>query len=147
MKFVQRSKQLLTICALFLVLTFTAACANSAAQAPSARSLPPASQVGQPRYDQLSKGDSPNAAAFGDWVVQKSQGLVKDAYVRDGDKLGVVLSPQVRPNEVRNLASSLVQGFRRNFPGRDLKVLVYAPDKQLVLTADYDDSTNRVEYK
>jgi hypothetical protein len=67
--------------------------------------------------------------------------------VRDNNKLGVVISPEVRPNEVKPLAKSLAQGFRRNFPNQDLTVLMYAPDKKLILTAKYDTQTNQVEYK
>jgi hypothetical protein len=78
--------------------------------------------------------------------VQTSKGLVTDAYVRDNNKLGVVISPQVSPNEVRPLANSLVQGFRKNFPNQDLEVLIYAPDKKLILTADYIAQTNQIRY-
>jgi hypothetical protein len=70
---------------------------------------------------------------------------VQDAYVRDNDKLGVVISPDVRPNEVRPLAKSLMQGFQKNFPNHDLKVLVYAPDKKLILTANYNDQSHQIE--
>jgi len=66
--------------------------------------------------------------------VKTAKGLVNDAYVRDGNKLGVVISPQVRPNEVKPL-KSLMQGFHKNFPNRDLSVLMYASDK-----ADFDSS-------
>ncbi|PSB54470.1 hypothetical protein C7B61_22260, partial [filamentous cyanobacterium CCP1] len=71
---------------------------------------------------------------------------VQDAYVRDNDKLGVVISPQVRPDEVRTLARSLVQGFHNSAPKRDLTVLIYAPDKQLILTARYNARSNQIEY-
>ena len=78
--------------------------------------------------------------------MQTARGLVQDAYVRDNDKLGVVISSQVRPNEVRPLARSLAQGFQKNFPNHDVTVLMYAPDKKLILTAKYDHQTQRVEY-
>jgi hypothetical protein len=67
--------------------------------------------------------------------------------VRDNDKLGVVIAPEVKPQEVKTLAQSLVQGFHKKFPNRDLSVLVYAPDKELILTANYDDTTRQVEYR
>ncbi len=78
--------------------------------------------------------------------MQTSQGLVQDAYVRDNNKLGVVVCPKVRPNEVRPLAKSLAQGFHKNFPNQDLKVLIYASDKKLILTTEYDIQTNQVKY-
>ena len=61
--------------------------------------------------------------------------------MRDNNKLGVVISRQVSPNEVRPLAKSLAQGFRKNFPNQDLTVLVYGPDKKLILTTKYDVQT------
>jgi hypothetical protein len=73
--------------------------------------------------------------------------LIKDAYVRDNNKLGAVISPQVRPTEVKDLAQSLAQGFRKNFPDLDLTVLMYAPDKQLIMTAKYDTQSKKIEYQ
>jgi sarcosine oxidase gamma subunit len=66
--------------------------------------------------------------------------------VRDNNKLGIVISNQVRPNEVKTLAKSLAQGFRKNFPNQDLTVLVYGPDKKLILTAKYDIQSNQIQY-
>jgi len=43
---------------------------------------------------------------FGNWVVQTAKDWFKIAYVRDNNKLGVVITPQVRPNEVKFLAKS-----------------------------------------
>ena len=60
--------------------------------------------------------------------------------------LGVVISEEVNPSEVRDLSRSLLQGFRQSFPDKDLQVLMYAPDKELILTADYDSQTSQVEY-
>ena len=80
-------------------------------------------------------------------VAQTGKGLVQDAYVRDNNKLGVVIAPQVRPNEVQPLAKSLVQGFHKNFPHQDLTVLMYAPDKKLILTAKFDTQSNKIEYE
>ncbi|BAB73092.1 asr1135 [Nostoc sp. PCC 7120 = FACHB-418] len=57
-----------------------------------------------------------------------------------------MISRQVRPNEVRPLVKSLAQGFRKNFPNQDLTVLVYGPDKKLILTAKYDVQTNQIQY-
>jgi len=45
-------------------------------------------------YAQLERGNSPAGQDFGNWVVQTAKGLVKDAYVRDNNKLGVVITPR-----------------------------------------------------
>ncbi len=98
-------------------------------------------------YTQLERGDTASGEQYGQWVLRAASGLIEDAYVRDNDKLGVVISPDVQPREVKDLARSLVQGFHKNFPNRDLTVLVYAPDKELILSANYDDTTHNITYQ
>ncbi|HEY9737643.1 MAG TPA: hypothetical protein V6D06_15220 [Trichocoleus sp.] len=98
-------------------------------------------------YSQLERGDTAAGQNFGNWVVKTANGLVQDAYVRDNDKLGVVIDSSVKPKEVRPLARSLVQGFHNNFPNRDLSVLVYAPDKKLILTANYSKDSGQIHYQ
>lgn len=121
------------------VVLFTTSACGSATQT-STRLAPTA-------YSQLERGDTASGENYGRWVMQTAKGLINDAYVRDNDKLGVVISPDVAPREVKPLAQSLVQGFHKNFPNRDLSVLVYAPDKELILTANYDDTTRQVHYQ
>lgn len=142
MNFLKQSRQFLTALVLILVLTFTTACAGPsvATQRPQ---LPSAGNI----YTQLERGNTAAGQKFGDWVSQTAKGLIQDVYVRDNNKLGVVITPQVKPNEVRNLARSLVQGFHKNFPNQDVKVLMYAPDKKLILTADYDVQSNQVRFE
>jgi hypothetical protein len=140
----QQSRKIVTALVLVLVLTVATACGAST-QARGTNSLPVLNSGIS--YQQLERGNTAVGQNFGDWVVQTAQGLVKDAYVRDNNKLGVVITPQVHPNEVQNLAKSLVQGFHKNFPNQDVTVLMYAPDKKLILTANYDVQSKQVEYK
>jgi hypothetical protein len=129
---------------LVFFLTTTVACGNVAQQ--DRTSYQPGTNPSA-GYAQLSRGDTAQGQNFGDWVVKTSQGLIQDAFVRDNNKLGVVISPQVRPKEVKPLAQSLVQGFRRSaVPNKDLTVLVYAPDKQLILSARYNAQSKQIEY-
>lgn len=137
-------RKILTALVLVLVLTTTAAC-SSAVQAKQPANLPGISRNSE--YAQLERGNTATGQDFGNWVAQTAKGLVQDAYVRDNNKLGVVITPQVKPNEVQPLAKSLTQGFRRNFPNQDLTVLMYAPDKKLILTAKYDTQSKQIEYK
>lgn len=97
-------------------------------------------------YAQIEQGNTRAGQDFGAWVTQTAGGLVQDAYVRDEDKLGVVITPQVDPKDVKPLARSLVSGFQKNFPDRDLTILVYAPDKQLILKAEYNKLSNNIQY-
>jgi len=82
----------LTAFVLILVLTTTAACSGTV-QAKQPTNLPVISRTGD--YALLAREiallDKILAIA-----VQTAKGLVQDAYVRD-NKLGVVITPQVRP--------------------------------------------------
>ncbi|WP_375510539.1 hypothetical protein [uncultured Nostoc sp.] len=145
MKIIQQFRRVLTALVLVLVLTTTAACSGTV-QAKQPTQLPPGiSRSGD--YALLERGNSVQGQDFGNWVVSTAKGIVQDAYVRDNNKLGVVITPQVRPTEVRPLTKSLVQGFHKNFPNQDLTILVYAPDKKLILTGQYDVQSNKIEYK
>lgn len=142
---IQQFRRFLTALVLVLVLTTTAACSGTV-QAKQPTQLPPGiSRSGD--YALLERGNSVQGQDFGNWVVSTAKGIVQDAYVRDNNKLGVVITPQVRPTEVRPLTKSLLQGFHKNFPNQDLEVLIYAPDKKLILTGEYDRQSNQVEYK
>jgi hypothetical protein len=145
MIFFQRFRRILTALVLVLVLTTTAAC-SGAVQARQPNTLPTISRNSE-YYSQLERGNTRAGQDFGNWVTRTAAGLVQDAYVRDNNKLGVVITSQVRPNEVKPLAKSLAQGFHRNFPNQDLTVLMYAPDKKLVLTATYDTQSNQIKYQ
>ncbi len=123
------------------VVLFTTSACGSATQTSSGTRLAPTA------YSQLERGDTASGENYGRWVMETARGLVSDAYVRDNSKLGVVISPEVKPREVKTLAQSLVQGFHKKFPNRDLSVLVYAPDKELILTAKYDDTSREVVYQ
>ncbi len=140
----QKGRRFLTALALVLVLATTTAC-SAATQAKETNA--PTTLNPSLSYAQLERGNSAAGQEFGGWVVETAKGLVKDAYVRDNDKLGVVITPKVSPKDVQPLAKSLVEGFRHNFPNRDLKVLMYAPDKKLILTAQYDHQSNQVKYQ
>ena len=140
-----RTRQVLMAFVLVCVLTFTAACSSVSARSPEVNNS--ASIDRSLEYGQLARGNSAMGQEFGDWVVKTSKGLVKDAFVRDNDKLGVVISSQVRPNEVKALAQSLAQGFHKKLPNQDLNVLLYAPNKDLILTTHYNTRTNQIEYQ
>ncbi|MDB9375967.1 hypothetical protein [Nodularia sphaerocarpa] len=144
MNLLEQGRKIAMAFILILVLTITTACGGGTVTEADRTATPP---IGRDvTYAELERGNTPAGQNFGDWVVQTSSGLVKDAYVRDNNKLGVVISPQVSPNEVRPLAKSLVQGFQKNFPDQNLTVLVYSPDKKLILTTQYDRATNQIQY-
>ncbi|MCF4967793.1 hypothetical protein [Nostoc sp. CMAA1605] len=145
MNLIKQSRKILTTFVLIAVLMITTACAGGTITQSDRTTTQPA--IGRNvTYSELERGNTPTGQTFGNWVVQTSKGLVQDAYVRDNNKLGVVISPQVRPNEVKPLAKSLAQGFRKNFPDQNLTVLVYGPDKKLILTAKYNSQTNQIQY-
>lgn len=139
-----RIRQSLMALVLVSILAFSTACGGIATQNPQASN---STFNHRTEYTQLARGNSVPGQAFGDWVVKASKGLIQDASVRDNNKLGAVISSQVRPDEVKALAQSLAQGFRKNFPNQDLSVLIYAPDKKLIMTAHYDVQSKQIEYQ
>ena len=142
-----RIRQSLMALVLVCILALSTACGGISTQAPPAPQSSNSTFNRSTEYAQLARGNSATGQAFGDWVVEASKGLIQDAFVRDNNQLGVVISNQVRPDEVKAMAQSLAQGFRKNFPNQDLSVLVYAPDKKLILTARYDAQSKQVEYE
>jgi hypothetical protein len=132
---------LITTLVILIVATTTACSSSSTATVPN-----PTVNKTQ-AYSQLERGNSSAGQKYGDWIISTSQGLVKDAYVRDNNKLGIVISEQVKPTEVKTLAKALTKGFHQNFPNQDLTVLMYAPDKERVLTAKYNARSNNIEYQ
>lgn len=146
MNLLQHFRKVLIVLSAVLLLTTTVACSSGSVQARQPNTnLPTLSRSAE--YGQIARGNTPAGQDFGTWVTRTGKGLIQDAYVRDNNKLGAVITPDVRPNEVKPLAKSLVQGFHKNFPNQDLTVLMYAPDKKLILTAQYDVQTNQIQYK
>ena len=135
------NRSILTVL-LVLVVSVTTACSSS----PTA-TIPSPTLDRTEAYTQLERGNSVAGQEFGDWIISTSQGLIKDAYVRDNNKLGVVIAERVKPTEVKTLAKSLTMGFHKNFPNQDLTILMYAPDKERILTAKYDVQSNNIEYQ
>jgi hypothetical protein len=145
MVLLQQGRKILMVFVLILALMITTACSGGPVTQAERTTNQPA--IGKDvTYAELERGNTPGGQNFGNWIVQTSKGLIQDAYVRDNNKLAVVISPQVRPNEVKPLTTSLVQGFRKNFPNQNLQVLVYGPDKKLIVTAKYDNQTKQVQY-
>ena len=140
-KFNKLRRFLVTTLLILVVVTTTTACSSSTATLPS----PTIDRTSA--YTQLERGDSVAGQKFGDWIVSTSQGMVSDSFVRDNNKLGVVISEKVKPTEVETLAKALAMGFHRNFPDRDLTILMYAPNKERILTAKYDVQSNNIEYR
>lgn len=141
MNIIHQTRKILIALVLILSL-MTTACGVSSTQTPTSVKVTQASE-----YSQLARGNSAAGQDFGNWVIQTSKGLIKDVYVRDSNKLGVVISSKVLPTDVKTLTQSLAQGFRHNFPNQDLTVLIYAPDKKLILTARYDNQSKQIDYQ
>ncbi|EDX70569.1 hypothetical protein MC7420_1231 [Coleofasciculus chthonoplastes PCC 7420] len=91
----KKTRQFFTALALILVLATTSACQANQTKAKAPTALNPSVT-----YQQLERGNTASGQEFGNWVVQTAKGLISDAYVRDNNKLGIVITPQVRPPEV-----------------------------------------------
>lgn len=138
----KRIRRFIATTLLLLMVITTTACSSS-----STATLPNPTLDRTEAYTQLERGNSVAGQQFGDWIISTSQGMIDDAYVRDNNKLGVVISSQVKPTEVKTLAKALTMGFHKNFPSQDLTILVYAPDKERILTAKYDVQSNQINYE
>lgn len=138
----KRIRRFIATTLLLLMVVTTTACSSS-----STATLPNPTLDRTEAYTQLERGNSVAGQQFGDWIISTSQGMIDDAYVRDNNKLGVVISSQVKPTEVKTLAKALTMGFHKNFPSQDLTILVYAPDKERILTAKYDVQSNQINYE
>ncbi len=136
-----------TICLVLLVATTTACSSSTTATVPDSSVLSTSTRQAYTQLEQGQRGNSLVGQQFGDWVVKTSHGLVQDSFVRDNNKLGAVISSQVKPTEVKALAKSLAMGFHKNFPNQDLTVLMYAPDKKKILTAKYDAQSDQIKYE
>ena len=139
---ISKIRRFLATTLVILIVVTSSACSSS-----TTATIPNPTLDRTEAYTQLERGDSLAGQKFGDWVVNTSQGLIVDSYVRDNNKLGVVISEQVKPTEVKTLAKALAMGFHKNFPNQDLTILVYAPDKERILTAKYDVQSNNIEYQ
>lgn len=131
------SRKIFIVLTLVLVLTFATTCSGSTQ---AAQTITPSAIESRVVYKQLERGiKAATGQDFSKWVVQTAEGLVQEASFRDHKNLVVVLTPQVRPNEIQPLMKSLVQGFQCSFPNQDLLVLMYSSNRQLILTARYRD--------
>ncbi|MGK7951252.1 MAG: hypothetical protein AB4368_21330 [Xenococcaceae cyanobacterium] len=139
---ISKIRRFLATTLLILIVVTSSACSSS-----TTATIPNPTLDRTEAYTQLERGNSLAGQKFGDWVVSTSQGLIVDSYVRDNNKLGVVISEEVKPTEVKTLAKALAMGFHQNFPNQDLTILVYAPDKERILTAKYDVQSNNIEYQ
>lgn len=144
MHFFPKLRKVFIAFSVVLLLVTTTACGTVSRSATPDKSFSSGQQLS---YQQLERGNTSAGQDFGSWAVQTAKGLIQDAYVRDENKLGVLISPQVKPNEVKPLARSLAQGFHKNFPNRDLSVFMFAPDKSIILTARYSDQSHEIQYQ
>lgn len=136
-------RNFISLCLVFLLVT-TTACST---QSSNARTIDRSASTPTATNTQINRGDTAKGQDYGDWVVQTSHGLIQDAYVRGNDILGAVISPNVKPIEVRQISKALMQGFTKSFPNRNLTVIVYAPDKKPILTSRYDKQTKQIAYE
>ena len=66
----------------------TTACGGTSTMSQVDRSTTPSAIGRDVTYAELERGNTPGGQTFGNWVVQASQGLVQDGFVRDNNKLG-----------------------------------------------------------
>ena len=91
-------------------------------------------------------GDTPEGAAFAQWVVQQdpTQRYITGAVVRNDDSLGVKVQPNVTRGDLERLLVSPTEGMARSFPGRPLRTIAFYQSGDKLAEADFDPRTGRV---
>ncbi|MEO1635867.1 MAG: hypothetical protein AAFS04_12395, partial [Cyanobacteria bacterium J06631_9] len=65
---------------------------SSSETSPSPTNSTPTPNVGSDVSPDFTNGNSVSGSEFASWVIGASQGLISDAYVRDENTLGVVIT-------------------------------------------------------
>src|SRR5919204_125023 len=91
-------------------------------------------------------GDTPEGAAFAQWVVQQdpTQRYITGAVVRNDDSLGVKVQPNVSRGDLERLLGSLTEGMARTFPGRPVRTIAFYQSGDKLAEADFDPRSGRV---
>ena len=91
-------------------------------------------------------GDTPEGAAFAQWVVQQdpTQRYITGAVVRNDDTLGVKVQPNVTRGDLERLLGSLTEGMARTFPGRPVRTIAFYQSGDKLAEADFDPRSGRV---
>jgi hypothetical protein len=97
------------------------------------------------RESEAPRGNTPEGAAFADWVVatDPEHRHLLDAFVRDERVLGVIVHPQRTRGEVQHMLTSLLSAMQRTFPDRPLEVLAYYRSGDPLARLEWDPHTRQ----
>jgi hypothetical protein len=97
------------------------------------------------RESEAPRGNTPEGAAFADWVVatDPEHRHLLDAFVRDERVLGVIVHPQRTRGQVQHMLTSLLSAMQRTFPDRPLEVLAYYRSGDQLARLEWDPHTRQ----
>jgi hypothetical protein len=97
------------------------------------------------RESEAPRGNTPEGAAFADWVVatDPEHRHLLDAFVRDERVLGVIVHPQRTRGQVQQMLTSLLSAMQRTFPDRPLEVLAYYRSGDQLARLEWDPHTRQ----
>jgi hypothetical protein len=97
------------------------------------------------RESEAPRGNTPEGAAFADWVVSTDpeHRHLLDAFVRDERVLGVIVHPQRTRGQVQHMLTSLLSAMQRTFPDRPLEVLAYYRSGDQLARLEWDPHTRQ----
>ncbi|MGI8904872.1 MAG: hypothetical protein ACR2IE_00070 [Candidatus Sumerlaeaceae bacterium] len=107
------------------------------------------------RYDprgkgpESSRGNTAEGAAFADYVIatDPEHKFVKDAFVRDDQMLGVIVSPTMSRGQVDQALGSLLRGMQERFQKYPLQVIAYYESGDEMARSVYDGRNTNTEWK
>ena len=130
------------VIAAFCLVTFMSGCSAD----PTVNTMMGPQVYGGHYSGATATGDTPEGAAFAQWVVQQdpTQRYITGAVVRNDDSLGVKVQPNVTRGDLERLLGSLTEGMARTFPGRPVRTIAFYQSGDKLAEADFDPRTGRV---
>jgi len=100
--------------------------------------------------EQMSRrGNTAEGAAFADYVVgtDPQHKFVKDAFVRDNQTLGVIVSPNMTRAQVQEAMGSLMRGMQQRFSKYPLNVVAYYESGDEMARTVFDGQNTNTQWK
>lgn len=98
---------------------------------------------------QSRKGNTVEGAEFANYVVgtDPQHKFIKDAFVRDNQTLGVIVSPNMTKGQVDQALGSLLRGMQQRFTKYPLQVVAYYESGDELARTVYDGRNTNTTWK
>ena len=98
---------------------------------------------------QAEHGNTPEGVKFAEYVIgtDPEHKFVKDAFVRDNQVLGVIVSPTMTRGQVEQSLTSLMKGMVQRFNNYPLQVIAYYESGDEMAKSTYDGRNTSTDWK